>query len=169
LVGNIVISLLTSWTVLIIFFAFTEPHNAIWANNPTTVKLFRLAFLYAGFAFIISLIREAVKDVEDIEGDARYGCKTLPIVAGIKATKIYAAVWGVVLVASLLVLQLYILQFRWWPAVIYSIVFVILPLVYMLFKLAKATGTKDYSELSKITKLIMFSGILSMVFFRIYF
>ena len=168
LVGNVVISLLTSWTVLILFFMFTDPKQAFVGNNENISKLFRTAFLYAGFAFISSLIREAVKDMEDMEGDERYGCRTLPIVAGIRATKIYITIWAVVLIAALVVLQVYILQFRWWLAIVYSVPFVIIPLVYFLSKLAKARTSAEFAMLSNLSKLIMFTGILSMVFFRIY-
>jgi 4-hydroxybenzoate polyprenyltransferase len=168
LLGNIVISLLTAWTVLVVFFAFTNPQHAFIAD-PASVKFFRVAFLYGGFAFIISLVREAIKDMEDIEGDERYGCKTLPIVFGIRATKIYTLTWLVVLTAALLILQLYILQFGWWIAVIYSILFVVLPLLYSISKLIKSTQYYDFTYLSKLTKFIMFTGILSMIFFRVYF
>jgi 4-hydroxybenzoate polyprenyltransferase len=133
------------------------------------VKFFRLAFLYAGFAFIISMIREAVKDMEDIKGDFRYGCKTLPIVAGIRTTKIYAAVWICVLAATLVILQFYVLQFGWWPSVLYSLLAVIVPLLYALQKLRKAYRTKDFAALSRLTKWIMLTGILSMIFFAFYF
>lgn len=168
LIGNLVISLLTAWTVLILFFAYTEPHEAFMAH-PVSVKFFRIAFLYGGFAFVISLIREAIKDMEDLEGDARYGCKTLPIVSGIRTTKIYTTIWIVVLTASLIILQLYILQFGWWPAVVYSVLFVIIPLLYTVRKLSKAGNSRDFARLSRLTKWIMLTGILSMVFFRIYF
>lgn len=169
LIGNIVISVLTAWTVLIFFFAFTEPSQALAESSPETIKFFRIAFLYAGFAFIISLIREAIKDMEDLEGDERYGCKTLPIVAGIRATKIYTMVWMVVLIAALVILQLYVLQFGWWFAIVYSVLAVIVPLVYSAFKLLQAQTTKDFYELSQLSKIIMLTGILSMIFFRIYF
>ncbi len=168
LIGNIVISLLTAWTVLILFFAKVPFSAAFGKSDELTVKFFRIAFLYAGFAFIISLIREAIKDVEDMEGDRKYGCKTLPIVAGLSATKIYTTVWIVVLVAALVILQLYVLQFGWWWAVIYSIVFVILPLIYLFLKNYKAVSTKNFSYLSSLAKWIMLAGILSMIFLRIY-
>jgi 4-hydroxybenzoate polyprenyltransferase len=169
LIGNIVISLLTAWTVLILFFSFTSPREAMIGNSPVTVKFFRISFLYAGFAFIASLIREAIKDMEDMEGDARYGCKTLPIVAGIRATKIYVGIWAVVLLAALIILQLYILQFQWWYAIVYSILLVIAPLIYMLYKIPKASKTTDFARLSRLSKFVMLTGILSMIFFRIYF
>jgi 4-hydroxybenzoate polyprenyltransferase len=169
LIGNIVISILTAWTVLILFFAFTSPREAIVGNSTVTIKFFRISFLYAGFAFISSLIREAIKDMEDMEGDARYGCRTLPIVAGVRSTKIYVAIWAVVLLAALAILQLYVLQFQWWYAIAYSIVLVIAPLGYLLYKLPKATTIDAFSDLSRLSKLIMLTGIVSMIFFRIYF
>ncbi|GAC1420000.1 MAG: geranylgeranylglycerol-phosphate geranylgeranyltransferase [Flavisolibacter sp.] len=169
LVGNIVISLLTAWTVLILFFAFTDPRNAVVSANPLVHKLFRLAFLYAGFAFIISLVREAIKDMEDIQGDARYNCRTLPIVAGMRTAKTYVSVWLVVIIGSLVILQLYILQFGWWLAVVYSIVMVVVPLIAIMFKLKAASTAFDFARLSRWTKIVMLTGILSMIFFRVYF
>lgn len=168
LIGNIVIAVLTAWTVLIIFYAFMPLSSAIGTHDLTSVKFFRAAFLYAGFAFIITLIREAVKDMEDMRGDARYGCKTLPIVAGITATKIYAMVWTIVLIGALIVLQLYVLQFNWLWAVVYSLLVVIIPLIYFSVLLFRANATPDFKKLSAYTKWIMLAGILSMIFFRIY-
>ena len=168
LIGNLVVSLLTAWTILILFFAQVPFSAAFGSTDILTVKFFSISFLYAGFAFVLSLIREAIKDIEDIEGDRKYGCKTLPITAGITATKIYTTVWIAVLIGSLVILQLYMLQFGWWWAVIYAILFVITPLWYLFFKHYKATTTKDFSRLSRLTKWIMLTGILSMIFFRIY-
>src|SRR5436190_8400668 len=77
--GNILISLLTSWVVLILClsefnFAFHSQIAAEWLLVQN--KIMRMGFLYAGFAFILSLIREAIKDLEDVEGDSRYGSRT---------------------------------------------------------------------------------------------
>jgi 4-hydroxybenzoate polyprenyltransferase len=169
LIGNIVISLLTAWTVLILFYAQVPLSAAYNNNDPVAIKFFRIAFLYAGFAFIISLIREAIKDIQDINGDALYGCNTLPIFAGIRATKIYISVWMIVLAASLIILQLYILQFRWFWAVAYSVVLVIIPLLYILYKLFTSHTSHDFGRLSSLTKMVMLTGIFSMIFFRLYF
>ncbi|GAA4329919.1 geranylgeranylglycerol-phosphate geranylgeranyltransferase [Flaviaesturariibacter amylovorans] len=170
LVGNILISLLTAWTVLILFFAQVPFRAAFGATyDAATVKYFRVAFLYAGFAFILSLIREAVKDVEDLEGDRRYGCRTMPIVSGVPATKIYTTVWIVVLLGALIILQLYVLQFRWWWAVFYSVSCVIIPLIYLFFQHTKASSIAEFASLSRLAKWIMLTGILSMLFLRLYF
>lgn len=169
LIGNVVISLLTSWTVLFLFYAQVPLSAAFNNTDPMAVKFFRITFLYAGFAFISSIIREAIKDAEDRKGDEQYGCTTLPIFAGIRATKIYITVWIIVLLAALIILQLYILQFRWYIAVLYSFLLVILPLFYLLQQLFRAHTQKEFGRLSSLTKWIMLTGILSMIFFRLYF
>ena len=168
LTGNIVISVLTAWTILIIFFSKFNLSDAFGSENTTNHKFFRLAILYAGFAFIISLIREAIKDIEDMPGDQRYNCRTMPIVWGVNVTKVYIAVWLIVLIACLVILQLYVLQFRWWWAVIYAVPAIILPLFIILFKLKNSNSPADFHQLSRITKLVMLTGILSMGFFYLY-
>jgi 4-hydroxybenzoate polyprenyltransferase len=168
LIGNIVISLLTAWAILIIFFSKVGLGDAFGANGVSQHKFFRLAILYAGFAFIISLIREAIKDMEDMQGDAKYGCRTMPIVWGVNATKVYAGVWLVVLIALLIVIQVYILQFRWWWPVLYTGLFIILPLLWVLIKLYHSATPQDFHRLSSWTKAVMFTGIITMVFFYFY-
>ncbi|HEV8285978.1 MAG TPA: geranylgeranylglycerol-phosphate geranylgeranyltransferase [Chitinophagaceae bacterium] len=169
--GNILISVLTAWVILILclsefrlsFRTQIDPDDLVVQN-----KIMRLGFLYAGFAFILSLIREAIKDMEDIKGDARYGSKTMPIIWGVPATKVYVAVWVVVLVGLLVAIQVYILRFHWWWPIIYSVMLIILPLVFVFYKLFKAMTPQQFHVLSNITKSIMLTGILSMIFFYFY-
>jgi 4-hydroxybenzoate polyprenyltransferase len=168
LTGNIVISLLTAWTILIIFFSKFDVSDAIGAGHTSNFKFFRFAILYAGFAFIISLIREAIKDMEDLPGDSKYNCRTMPVVWGVNATKVYVAVWLIVLIAVLLILQVYVLQFKWWLIIAYSVPAIIFPLILILIRLRKSVTTEDFHRLSTLTKLVMFTGILSMSFFYYY-
>jgi len=168
LVGNIVISILVAWSILIFFFSKLSIADAFGSGNPANYKFFRFSFLYAGFAFIISLIREAIKDIEDREGDAKYGCRTMPIVWGVSATKVYIAVWMIVLLAAIIIIQVYILQFQWWWVVVYSIIFIIGPLIVLFAKLFPATTRRQFHYLSGLAKLTILTGILSMLLFRIY-
>ena len=168
LIGNVVISLLTAWAILIIFFSKVSVTDAFDQASASQAKFFRFAFLYAGFAFVSSLIREAIKDIEDMEGDARYGCRTMPIVWGVNATKVYIAVWMVVLIIMICIIQVYILQFRWWWPVVYCVLFIIVPLLSIFSRLFKASSTEDYHRLSTRIKLVMLAGILSMIFFYFY-
>ena len=169
LVGNIIISLLTAWVILIICIAEIKiatqvPAAVAEASN----KIIRIGILYAAFAFISSLIREAIKDIEDMQGDQKYGCRTMPIVWGVNATKVYVAVWLVVILALLIILQIYVFRFEWWWAMAYSIAFIVAPFGVIFFLLFKAQTQKDYHRLSNWTKLVMLSGILSMIFFYFY-
>lgn len=168
LTGNVVISLLTAWTILIVFFSKVDFAAAFGAGPVTHGKLFKIAVLYAAFAFIITLIREALKDMEDLQGDAQYKCKTMPILWGIQATKVYVAVWLVVLIALLIAVIAYVLQYQWWLAVAYIIPAIIFPLIIILIKLKKSMTSADFHILSSLTKLVMFTGILSMVFYYFY-
>jgi 4-hydroxybenzoate polyprenyltransferase len=167
--GNILISLLTAWVITILFLSeirlYTIPNpQALDASH----KIVRLGLLYSAFAFMISLVREAIKDMEDIEGDLRYGCRTMPILWGVNAAKVYVALWLVVLIALVIVAQVYVSQFRWWWPNLYSTALIIIPLCYIFYKLFKASTPLHFHQLSTITKFVMLSGILSIIFFRFY-
>jgi 4-hydroxybenzoate polyprenyltransferase len=167
--GNIVISMLTAWVILVL--SISEINVLALGNSAITEaanKIARIGFLYAAFAFISSLIREAIKDIEDIQGDERYGCRTMPIVWGINSTKVYIAVWLVVIIALLIILQIYVFRFGWWWAMTYSVLFIILPFVLIFLQLFKANSKEHYHRLSNMTKLVMLTGILSMIFFYLY-
>ncbi len=164
--GNILISLLTAWTVLVVTWCEAR---FFFSASLSLSRILRLTIMYSGFAFVTSLIREAIKDMEDIDGDMRFGCRTMPIVWGINASKIYTAVWMTILGIALLVFQMYVLQFHWWLLTLYCLVFVFLPLLDAFRKLFKAQTAKDFHKLSSMIKLIMLTGILSMIFFRFYY
>jgi 4-hydroxybenzoate polyprenyltransferase len=172
LVGNILISLLTAWVILVCFLCYYRSfscHDCEPLQWEAALRRFmRISILYAGFAFVVSLIREVVKDMEDIEGDKKYGCKTIPIAWGIPASKVFVAVWLVVLVGMIAIVQIYVWQLGWYWSAAYSILLIIAPLMWILRKLYLAKVPKDYHQLSTVIKLVMLAGLLSMIFFKIY-
>lgn len=170
LIGNVLISLMTAWVIGILYFSKYPLSNFPSSNYSSNqnVRFFRLSILYAGFAFVISLIREVVKDLEDMEGDRKYGGRTMPIVWGVNASKVFISVWLIVLITTLIILQLYVIQLGWLLSVLYCLVLIIAPLFYVFKKLFSAHTASDYHHLSIIIKMIMFTGILSMLFFRFY-
>lgn len=163
LIGNILISLLTAWVILVLTLAEyrfrISPHDIVWQ------RLLKVSFIYAGFAFIVSLVREVIKDMEDMEGDMKYGCTTMPIVWGIPVSKVFAGVWIVVLVGILMALQIYVIQFGWWFSAFYAFVAIIIPLIWVLRNLYRANTPADFHRLSNVIKFIMLTGIISMIFF----
>jgi 4-hydroxybenzoate polyprenyltransferase len=158
LIGNVVISLLTAWVILVLFFCEIRLNYAYSLS-----RTFKYAVVYGGFAFIISLIREVIKDIEDMDGDARDGCRTMPIVWGVNVAKVFTATWLVVLISALAVIQFYFLPRAQWIMIAYGILFIDGPLVWMLRKLYYAQTKADYHRLSAVVKAIMLAGILSMV------
>jgi 4-hydroxybenzoate polyprenyltransferase len=99
-----------------------------------------------------------------MEGDARYGCRTMPIVWGVNTAKVFAATWLVVLIGALVVIQFYVLQYRRILLVLYCIVLLIVPLLAILRKLYDGRTVADYHLLSSLIKGVMLAGILSMIF-----
>ena len=167
LTGNVIIALLTAWVIIVVyFFAGTYADPGINTISFDYKKLFKLTMLYAGFAFIVSLIREVIKDLEDMEGDRKYHCRTMPIVWGVPVSKVFAGVWIAVAIATLLIVQAYAVISGWWVVAVYGFIFIILPFVFLLQRLSKAATSADYHQLSNLVKAIMLAGILSMLFFK---
>jgi 4-hydroxybenzoate polyprenyltransferase len=169
LTGNIAIAALSAWTIAILFFCTAKAYTTTEYHYVfDKIRLLRITLIYSVFAFIATLVREVIKDMEDIEGDARNGCKTMPVVWGINPSKVYAGVWIVVLAGLLTILLLYTLRLGWYGGVVYVLLTLIIPLFYLLSELRKAMVVKDFHRLSTYTKMIILAGILSMVFFLVY-
>ena len=172
LVGNLVIALLSGIVPLIAGFydmTYIKEHfkeiilfNA--QNNPgrpafsESVFFFVLGFSF--FAFILTLLREIIKDIEDREGDDAYGCKTLPVVMGVKGGKTVAAI----IMLFILFMVVY-LGFEFYQDTrsripfIYIVITLIIPLLLMFFMLIRAKEKKDFTRLSLLNKIIMLGGI----------
>lgn len=169
LIGNIIISLLTAWVVLVLYVCEAGMRFVRADRNQLglIVSIYKMAILYGGFAFMSSLIREVVKDMEDMHGDAKYACRTMPIVWGIRASKIFTSVWLVVLFFSVFALAAYSFIIQRWILGIYLAIGVMFPLLVALFRLRVASDIGDYTQLSRLVKFVMLSGILSMGLFLI--
>jgi len=158
--GNVVVALLLSTSIIIIGLFDILP--AIDVDNRFRMKeAFNILMEYAVFAFIINLIREIVKDLEDMDGDYQSGINTLPITIGIPKTKIIV---GILTVISIGILAYYINSnlFELDYVIYYTMVFIIGPLIYFVVKLMNAETKKQLHHLSLVLKIILFFGILSV-------
>jgi 4-hydroxybenzoate polyprenyltransferase len=169
LIGNVIISLLTAWVIGVLYLCEFRLHRFVDPEfHGALSRVYKFAVVYASFAFIISLVREVIKDMEDMEGDARYGRRTMPLVWGLNAAKFFCVSWLTILLAALIFLQFYVLQFRWWLTIIYTCFGVIYPILRVLKDLSKANGPVRFHRLSRLIKTIMMMGILSMIFLKYY-
>jgi len=164
LIGNIIISLLTAWVVLVLY--VSEIHFRGGRSEVETYRvslLFKYAIVYSSFAFILSLVREVVKDIEDMEGDMRYGCRTMPIVWGVNVAKVFAGTWLAVLIGALVILQFYGLRREGILFTLYGLLLIDLPLLWILRKLYRAQTKAQYHVLSNVIKAVMLTGILTII------
>ncbi len=161
LVGNIVISGLVALSLIVVgIFDLLPTINM--QNKFIQSSMFEVIVDYAVFAFLITFIREIVKDIQDIDGDYNAKMKTLPIVLGkSRAAKI---AFGLT-VASILILAYYLNAYLYMQtiAIIYFLIAVIAPLIYIAIKLFSAENKKDFKLISRLLKVVMLLGMLSMV------
>lgn len=163
LIGNIIVALLLSFSVLIIGLFDLLP--ATYDGNQTEMGImFSILIDYAVFAFILNLIREIVKDMEDVDGDYNQGMNTLPIALGVGRTSKAVAVLGII---ATLILLWYInsnLMFsKLYFAVIYGLLFLVGPMIFFVVKVWNAKSKKDFHLLSNVLKWVIFFGILSIM------
>jgi 4-hydroxybenzoate polyprenyltransferase len=116
---------------------------------------------YGIFAFSITLIREIIKDMEDIRGDMRFGSKTLPIIWGFRKTKVF--LYGLISIFTILFIGLAIYINN--NALNIFFLILIFPILYLAYLLYLADTQRKFFYLSMYCKMLMLAGILSMTFF----
>jgi 4-hydroxybenzoate polyprenyltransferase len=163
LVGNIVVSFLVAMSLLIVGLFELLPVITN-QNQETQLTFFKIIFDYAIFAFMINLLREMIKDIEDINGDYKVEMKTLPIIIGReRALKIVFILSIVPLLAVIYYIITYL--YKHYFAVGYFLIFIIAPLLYFTIKSFSAETKKEINFLSTFLKIIMFFGVMSLLLY----
>lgn len=163
LIGNIIVAILTALVPLMVILFEIPLLNKTYGSLMIEMRLdFNLIVIwvsaFAFYAFLLTLIREIIKDVEDFEGDNAYGRQTLPIALGVLNTKI--------ILVSLILLVLFSLVFAYIRfltdniTLIYFVVFLLFPLLVLFYKIIIADNKKDYHFASSLSKIIMLAGIM---------
>lgn len=162
IVGNLVIASLLSASVLII--PVFDMFPSITAENQKVMAIiFSVISDYAIFAFIINFIREIVKDLEDVNGDYNQGMNTLPIVLGRDRTaKIVFWLSIIPILILLYYTNKYFIASNLLPTTIYTLLFIVGPLIYFTIKIWTAKTSKDFHHLSTVLKLVIFFGVISI-------
>jgi 4-hydroxybenzoate polyprenyltransferase len=163
LVGNITISFLVAMSLIIVGLFELLP-VITQQNQETQLTFFKIIFDYSIFAFMVNLLREMVKDIEDINGDYKAEMKTLPILIGReRALKVVFAVSLIPLFAVTYYIITYL--YTHYIAVGYFLIFIIAPLLYFTIKSFSAETKKEIGFLSLLLKLIMLFGVLSLLLY----
>ncbi|MCF6346673.1 MAG: geranylgeranylglycerol-phosphate geranylgeranyltransferase [Flavobacteriaceae bacterium] len=161
LTGNIIVSLLVSLSILIVGVFDVIP--AITDENVVEqYHAFRVLIDYSVFAFMFMLLREIVKDIEDVNGDKKLKMKTLPILLGRRRAK--NIVFALSFVPLILVTLYSFNNFSNVPFILaYMLIIVMLPLLHFMTKIIYAKTKKDYTYASNLLKFIMLLGMLSIL------
>ncbi len=163
LIGNIVIAGLSAVVVFLPVYYEAMAEEKLY--NIISVNFFFVK-AYTAFAFLTTFSRELIKDMEDMEGDKIVGCRTFPIVAGIVPAKIMAIFFSLIVIAAVGYIQYYQYQSQDYISMIYFLVAVQLPSLWLVIKTARAKEKNDFCFASRLSKLVMLGGILSMLVFK---
>lgn len=174
IVGNVAVSLLTA-AVTVMPFIFeiavmqsTEP-GFLSAHRHAVLSAFKYAWIYAVFAFITTLAREIIKDMEDYEGDAATGGKTLPIVWGLNAGRV--AAFFLLLITGILLMFVLYNTLRYAHVLLsvsnlYVVFALLLPTLMLAGFLLSNGSVRQMSRASLALKLIMLAGLCySLVYY----
>lgn len=116
-------------------------------------------FVHAIFLFLLILSREMIKDLENISGDLAQNYKTIPIIYGVKISKLLIGVLVVfTLIPSLLLIFKFDIGYMY-----YFFGFCVALLLFFLLLLPKAATKKHYIWLHNILKLIIVAGVFSIL------
>ena len=163
LIGNIIVALLVS---LPIFLVYEFDHSMISIKDIfDNLFLSIIIFFYLLFAFLTTLIREIIKDLQDIKGDNKFKLKTLPIMIGNKRTVNFVVFLSFLLQLLLLLVLIDSFKNDYYLILIFSITLSLL-VAYLIYKLRVPFKNNPYQLLSSLMKIIMLVGVLSMTIFK---
>ncbi|MBA4323320.1 MAG: hypothetical protein C0408_10940 [Odoribacter sp.] len=163
------VALLTAMVPMLVVIFEAPVLYQYYAINAVRLPDLSIIFIWVGgfaiFAFITTLTREIIKDIEDFEGDVAYGRNTVPVVVGILTSKIVTVcLVFVTLVMLYLVWYFYLSDFI---TLIYLSLALALPLVYTIFRIIVSKSRKQLHCASRIMKIVMLTGILYSVVVKI--
>ena len=162
--GNLVISLYCAGVAGILWIA--EQERLVQLKQIAPEKYNYIAFIfmiYSFFAFLSTLIREIIKDAEDIEGDKTINARTLPIVLGISSTKIVVFVLGLFLILAVSYAVYDLRIFDDILKLIFIFLTIICPLLLTVTSVLKAKSKSQFHRLSQVAKLVMVSGVILLL------
>jgi len=176
LIGNLIVAILTAIVPMItLLFELPRLYTVYWEMvTRFQLKLGIITYWvggYALFAFLLTLVREITKDIEDFEGDQAFGRNTIPVFLGKKTARTIAA--SLLLFTILSLVFLFAKYLNYLPSgkidyytLIFFLVGLVIPMFILLVELLTAEKKEDYHKASQINKLIMLSGLLYTILFK---
>lgn len=172
IIGNVVVACLTALTIVVIVIYESLMYKyiempAIIRYSPTEyyINPILICLGYTFFAFMLTWMREIVKDMEDYIGDAEQGCITMPIKKGLQFSARFAQVIGCITVVALLVIAVAFFQSAYWTLSVYTLLALIAPMIWWCYYVTLKNTAAHYKQASKWLKIIMVLGISSLMIY----
>lgn len=167
LIGNLTIALLAALTPLMVAMAniavLQLRYAAILPYTPLVHDLYAWLGGFALFAFMLTLIREIIKDMQDQMGDRELECHSMPVVWGERWTKIVVTVLILLTLAIIGHIWYHVLPFPIdWTSLStrYIALGIVVPLLSSLWLLWSAKIPSDYKTTQQVVKFTMLLGML---------
>ena len=167
LVGNIVVAFTAALVPLLVAIANADFLRHLYgetlAYTPIIGELYIWLGGFAAFAFLITIAREMMKDIEDIEGDREMECRTMPIVWGMKASKVIITLLlgGTAVLVGYL--NFFVLPFPHdWQTLStrYAVFGLVVPIICAIILMWSANNKTELHRAQLITKFVMFMGTM---------
>jgi 4-hydroxybenzoate polyprenyltransferase len=169
--GNIVVAVLSAFTIIALMVyepslhGYVDDRPFLHLTDSIVPNPVWVLGVYTYFAFMLTWMREIVKDMEDFKGDAEQGCVTMPIKWGLQRSERFTQVLGVLAGLPLLNAGIKLILSGWWVFGVYALMALVLPLTLWLVTLSKKATKEHYNRQSSRIKGIMVLGILSLVIY----
>ena len=164
--GNLIVAFSTAMVLLLVWlfeFMYLRNNPDAFLNALDIMPVIsRFVWSFTLFAFLVSLIREFIKDVQDIDGDKRFGSYTMAISLGIPVMKTIVSIGIIIGIILLAIAQYFLLQNGYRYAFWYLILTVQMMLIYLLITILRARNSKDFYWPSLLAKFILLAGVLSI-------
>lgn len=157
LIGNLIVAFLTTAPMVLLMLLEIEDFGK--------GQQYPILILFLFFSFWTSLIREILKDCEDVEGDALAHAKTLPIVSGITNAQTLALTFTYLMIMVLSVLLVTLVRIDMILLAAYVLLLVVL-FGLLASSIKKAQQPEQFHKASSLVKIIMLVGTLSMLLIR---
>jgi len=169
LIGNLVVAILVAMVPMLVVIYEWPALYRYYSVNAVTLPDFNFILYWVGgfavFAFLTTLTREIIKDIEDFEGDIAYGRNTVPVVTGVISARLISV--------SLVILTIVLLYLTWYLFIndiitlVYLSLAITLPLAFVIFNLVVNVDKKKLHRASSIMKVVMLTGILYSVVVKV--
>ena len=169
LIGNIVVAILTATVpLLVVLYDWPALYRYYTVNTESLPPINFIFYWVAGFslfAFLTTLTREIIKDIEDFEGDIAYGRNTVPVVIGVLSARVVSI--------CLIIITIVLLYLTWYffindkITLIYISAAIVVPFLLTIYKVITGSNRKQLHYASSIMKIAMLSGILYSVVVKV--